>query len=261
MGWIDKYEDGGKLSPKQFTLDYIQSPKYKERLTSSGYSPEDEIKNRLSIPQGINTYRQYGAPTEQEKLQFNAEGRAYTSGGSSYLPKRNAIVVDEQQAEKYNINPNYIEAHELGHAELGSRGNINEETGIRESRLNPYDVEAITNRLKPDANKVYRTAPDEIKSDLNSLRYELYDKGLYDAGTEDFNEDILNKVDNSYIKNRLQKSYSDDDIIWLMNNIAKASQPSSGISAKNGTQLQSSKKLINFTNYNSSSNWLDKYSE
>lgn len=209
-------------TPKQFTKKYIGSPKYKERLKSSGYDADAEIKERSSNVESIRTYGQYGKPSLGKQLKFKDEGRPHTaSGGSSFLPEENAIVVDHKQAEEYKIAPESIEAHEFGHAETGVGGVVNDEkTGIRKSRLNESDNEQIITRLKDDANEVYKKAPDEIKSDMNALRFELQEKKLYDAGTEDFDKSILDKLDNSYIKTRLLKNYSKDDLEWMMNNIA-----------------------------------------
>jgi len=234
--WGGMYANGGDTTPKDFTLNYIQSPKYKERLTSSGYDINTEIPERLDNVQDISTYGQYGAPSLYKQAQFKLDNRPYTStGGSAFLPGNKSIIVDYKQAKDLGINPTSIESHEFGHGEVDSH--LNGDTRI--SRLNPQDVSDITGRLKETANPVYKKAPDEIKADLNALRYELKNKGLYDAGTQDFNQDILNKMDKSYIRNRLGKAYSDEDLIWLMNNIAKVNQPSTNIVAATGGLLTS----------------------
>jgi len=225
------FADGGEVTPKQFTQRYIQSPKYKERLTSSGYDVNPEINTRLNNVNTVKTFGQYGIPSRENRLNFESTGRPYTPGGSSYLPQSNAIVIDHKQAEKLGIPASSIESHEFGHAELGSRGGGNIPMT---SRLNEYDSNQIINRLLPTANPIYKQAPDEIKSDLNSLRYELFNKGLYDAGMEDFNKEHLNQINDSYIRDRLGKNYSDEDLIWLMNNIAQNNQPNKIIAAGGG---------------------------
>lgn len=255
-GWLKKYEDGGKLTPKQFMQQYVQSPKYEQRLSSSGYDVNDEIPARLENIEKTRSYNQYGAPGSQVQARFQQEGRPFTRGGSSFLPKSNAIIVDLKQAEEKGISPDYISAHEFGHAETGVTGEYDDVTGIRKSRLNAYDNESIINRLGEKANPIFKKVPDEIKSDLSGLRYELYDKDIYDAGTEDFKLEDLQKLDNSYIKNRLLKNYSEEDLEWLMNNIASTDGKDKTLStmAKNGGQLKKSNQLRTFTN-----GWVDKY--
>lgn len=236
---INTLADGGRLDPKDFTGRYIQSPKYKERLESSGYDTEKEILERLENLQGVSTYGQYGAPSLLKQVDFKLQGRPFTThGGSSFLPSENAVVIDHKQAEKYGLPPSSVEAHEYGHVETGVDGVVyDKNTGIRNSRLNKSDTQQIINRLKSSANPRYKKVPDEIKSDMNALRYELFDKGIYDAGKEDFNQDLLNKSGDSYIKERLGRSYEDEDLIWLMNNIAKTNNKTLGIMAANGGKL------------------------
>lgn len=236
---INTLADGGRLDPKDFTGRYIQSPKYKERLESSGYDTTKEIPERLGNLQGVSTYGQYGAPSLLKQADFKSQGRPFTThGGSSFLPVENAIVIDHKQAKEYGLPPSSIEAHEYGHVETGVGDVVyDKNTGVRNSRLNKADTQQIINRLKSSANPRYKKVPDEIKSDMNALRYELFNKGIYDAGKEDFNQDILNKSGDSYIRERLGRNYKDEDLIWLMNNIAKTNNKTSGIMAANGGKL------------------------
>lgn len=238
-------QDGGEITPRKFTERYLQSPKFIERLTTSGYNPEEEQLERLKNVEGVRVQGQYGQPSLLKQLKFETEGIPYTSGGSSYLPGQKAIVVDHEQAKKYNIAPDIIEAHEFGHAETYKPEKKDEKTEIRSSRLNEYENKNIINRLLNTANPTYKKNTDEIKSDINALRYELLNKGIYDAGYEDLDLEDLQRLDDSYIKGRLLKNYSEDDLIWLMNNIAM----------NNNSKLQKTNEFSNFTN----SNWLEKY--
>jgi len=243
-----QYADGGEVTPKKYAQQYVQSPKYKERLSSSGYeNVEDEIKERLSKIINTKTYSQYGEPQPNKVLEFEKQGIPYTKGGSSYLPEDNAIITDYKQAEKLGIKPEYITAHEFGHSEVYAPNNPL--TEIRESRLNEKDVNDIIQRLSPNSNPTYKKVPDEVKADLNALRYELYNKGIYDAGHEDIDEPTLQRLEDSYIKDRLLKNYKEEDIIWLMNNIAM----------NNERRLQKLNQFSNFTSPPPSNQWLDKY--
>jgi len=216
--YIPTFAGGGTLSPKDFTMSYIQSPKYRERLASSGYNVDDEIRQRLGNVSGLRTYGQYGALSEPQQAKLRSVGRPFnpsSSGGSTFLPGK-GIIVDYKQAEKLGASPKGIEAHEFGHGEVGSRLNGNAHT----SRLNQYDRDAFLNRLKPTANPVYRTAPDEMKADTNAFKYLLQQQGIYNPGTQDLNQEMLNQSEDSFIKNRLLQNYNPEDLIWLMNNIA-----------------------------------------
>lgn len=69
--------------------------------------------------------------------------------------------------------------------------------------------------------------PSEIKADLDGLRYQLYRKGIFDSTkTKEFTNKHLDAIKKSDIKddlmfNRLKRHYKDEDIIWILNNIAQ----------------------------------------
>jgi hypothetical protein len=114
------------------------------------------------------------------------------------------------------------------------------------------------------------TRPEEMKADIDALRFELFKDKIYDARTQDFKQEHLDKAKNSLRKQRLQKHYTDEDLIYLMNTIAQQNkgQKSSEVSiAKNGINQADENSLVkldqltNFTNYNKPQpgGWLNKY--
>jgi hypothetical protein len=68
-------------------------------------------------------------------------------------------------------------------------------------------------------------AAQEVKADLDGLRYLLYTEGIHDASSEDFSTEDLEKAkkklwNKSITLRRLLHQYSDEDLEWLLNNIA-----------------------------------------
>lgn len=117
--------------------------------------------------------------------------------------------------------------------------------------------ETLTRFNKWKSETQHDNAPGEVRGDINSLRYVLADKGIWDITSQNpstFNAEMLNKlykvkdINTPIIKkgwkettekrpstikgveepktpglilDRLRARYSDEDIIWMINNIAK----------------------------------------
>ena len=219
MGWLDKYsQDIPKAQAgetiRKWNLDYINSPKYKERLESSGYENIDkEIKIRnknvknTKIKYIDDKQSHYDFPTKTVNIR-DMDDEFLTSTGSNVL------------------------SHELGHAEIDSK---NKMTG----RLNKEDYSQLYGRANRSGAKKHDLDPRESKADINALRYELMQQGIYDAGKQDFTKEHLNKSKNSFIKERLLKNFSEEDLIYIMNNVANNSSKTNIPIAQNGiTQLK-----------------------
>ena len=71
-----------------------------------------------------------------------------------------------------------------------------------------------------DMSIIHDEKATEVKSDLNALRYNLFTNDISDPKKENVTKEHLKKLENNFIKNRLLKVYSEEDLIWLMNNIA-----------------------------------------
>jgi len=224
------------LTPEQFTIDYINSPKYKERLINSGYkNPNQVIKNRANEVNGVQIIDQNGKPNVFEKTWLKMQGVPYSTDGSQYHSEINTIVMDnitdKAKKELDKIGYNSVKAHELGHSELkGAPLNRKDQDELFD-RLKAYkfdvdltkeDINDIKNRAKGEYNNVHHDLrPQENKSDLNGLRFLLKKEGIYDAGKENFTKEHLKKVKNNFFKKRLQENYTDENLIWLMNNVAQ----------------------------------------
>lgn len=239
--WLDqqKFQDGRSIdlpiqkidtiSSKQFILDYINSPKYKERLKSSGYK---DVDNEIEA-------RKYNI--EDTRIKYigddllDAINKPSIKGVGSYHDfYSNTAYIDKNEVKNINSielpNPSSeesVEAHELSHSEI----NIPNITKLRPMLTNPKILE-MPNRLnKGDRvilesmliNKeadVHDKNAGENKADLNSFRYELFRDNIYDAGKQEFSKEHLKKSKNSFTKDRLLKNFGKDNLIILMNNIA-----------------------------------------
>lgn len=204
---------GGRVTPQSFTQNYIQSGNYIQRLENSGYNnPENVIKQRLANVNTTNTIYQDGKPNILEQVYNKITDTPYSTQGSKYDPNTNTIIIDSQTDESKsngNTNKNAVKAHEFGHSELSK------------IPLNRFDSEQLVDRLKTTVKNIHDLSPEENKSDLNTYRYLLQQEGIYDAGKDVFKKEHLNNSKKSFYKDRLLKNYSENDLIWLMNNVAQ----------------------------------------
>jgi len=238
------------ITPKQFTLEYLNSPKYRERLKNSGYEDVDgEIKRRLA---GTNPeVFPYKAPPAPNVIQ-SLLGKKQEEGerGSYYSPFTKKIQLDS----KYNIDthrdvyPNAtqptseeIETHERSHATTSL---------FPEDRFNKTDIRRLTNYHKKDKNiPEHDLIPGENKADLDAFRYLLKREGVYDAGKQDFTPEMFKRTKKSATKDRLQSVYSDEAIIYLMNNVAQNEDDNLVYGQNGGTIRDFYVNYLNSPNY------------
>jgi|TARA_R110000823_G_scaffold313799_4_gene441841 hypothetical protein len=226
-----QYANGGSMNcggpgqppcdndPKTFLNDYINSPKYKERLESSGYDDTTtQIKKRSNNIKNSNYVEQESKPGLLKQLQHKWDDTPYSNYGSKYDDRLNTVIHDKAQTKELGIEKNSVLAHEYSHT---SMDNINKNTKNSRFLLNDYDTNELNKRLKSYRGQtLHDKKPTENKADLDALRYELNNQGIYNAGKSNFTKDHLKKSRNSFLKNRLLRNYSEKDLIWLMNNIA-----------------------------------------
>jgi hypothetical protein len=252
---------------KDFMSNYINSPKFKERLASSNYNDvEGQVTKRSNNIDNTNYVEQNRELSFLEALNKRAYDQPYSTQGSKYDERLNTLIYDKQQDIDYGIGKNSVIAHEYGHAAVDSTPKLGDVPSSPDKRflLNDYDSNELTSRLRKYKGQTqHDLKPTENKSDLDAFRFELSQQGIYDAGKEDITKDILKKGKDSFIKKRLLKNYKEKDLMWLMNNIASIDNSRSDLSmmAKNGSSLVELNQLTNFTNYNTPQpgGWLDKY--
>lgn len=211
-GGLAKYPDGGTTNDvKNFYLDYMSSPNYKQRLIHQGYSnPDQVIKDRSTNVQNTRM--------------------GISSDGSEYLAKYNIAKLDNDDLKKYHISLADVTAHELSHA-AGSvfyAPNPNDTLNANDVKdinaRNTYYPHATTFREMGDTEAFHDAQASEFKADMDTLRYKLKRDNIYDTGKQQFNQDFLNKAKQKYKNNgevqRLLKRVSDKNLIYLMNNVA-----------------------------------------
>ena len=220
-----KAQTGTELDPvQQWNLDYVNSPKYKERLMSSGYENlNEEINNRAQNILDTNIYYENpGILGALKQFRWPVQSGSHTDGENINLD----YPYDLEGMEKYykedmmsSPTKEEILAHELGHREISGKSPY--------GRLNTYDIRNLRDRGMnlPRVNAHDKKAK-EMKSDLNAFRYNLMKQGIYDAGKEEFTKEHLKKAKKTFSKDRLDQNYSDKNLIWLMNNIAENNTPS-----------------------------------
>lgn len=223
---------------RNWHLDYINSPKYKDRLRKQGYSDvnqvihdrRERVQNAVIVPQ----------PDKEI-------GSAYKSG-------LNKIFIDPDQVSDLETTRDDVLAHEMGHVTNSSvntqfdpnyrvlttpsntslsRGE-EEYIGLRNKNVGPrllYAARESADKHNKTISDVlsdlrHDSSPYESKSDMDALRYILKQENLYDAGRQDFTPEILKKakknkaVKKSYNSKRLFNNFSDEDLIDIMNNVA-----------------------------------------
>jgi len=232
-----------KLNPKDYLESYLQSPVYIKRLEGQDYkTPQDVANFRLNRFKDTGIYNQSSEDNFIQNTYRNLRGFPdATFTGSAYDGNSNKLTLnnelDQKKKEKnkfrkgQNLDPQATEAHELSHASINAV-KLNEKDNFELfNRLQGYQIdEDFRQEDKDDLIKQYGydglfhdAKPTENKADLDALRYLMYKKNIYDTRKDgEFKKEHLNKLDNKdFIKNRLRTQYKDEDIIWLMNNIAQ----------------------------------------
>lgn len=243
--YFPQFQQGGtKVDPvMQFHLDYVNSPKYKERLTSSGY------KNvPLEIEERVNNLKRteisYSRPSAWEaisNLEFQPMAGSHFSDYKVNLDYKTDVPSLKKHYPDFQIpKQNEILAHELTHSQI-YKPNV----PATQSRLNEYDIRNLVGRgRKTQEINNHDRDPAENKADLDAYRYLLKKSGKYDAGKEEFNEGHLKIPIKSFAKDRLQRNYSDKSLIWLMNHVADSSEVSENNIAQQGGTITDNEKAF-----------------
>ncbi len=200
--------------PLDFAKYYYNSPKHQERMIDSGYD-QDQIDER-------SAFLDQDGPTINHVLDKAIKNRIKDQGlepGSVASPTENTIWLDKQADAEQGFNTKEVLPHELAHLSTKFEG------------LNKTDTKEIIDRHKvikdggSFTDKEHeKTWALEQKADLDAIRYMLYEAGVYDAGVEDFDiydmREAYELLKDSKIFQRMLESYSEDDFMWLMNNVA-----------------------------------------
>tara|TARA_R110000765_G_scaffold44935_5_gene92915 strand:+ start:497 stop:4789 length:4293 start_codon:yes stop_codon:yes gene_type:complete len=181
---------------RQEAVNYINSPGYLKILSKNYDNPKAEQKARLkrvsSVPYEI-----------KDKIGLKS---GYING--LYLPDTHSIELE-------NWGYKGIPLEEFNHSSVWGRMSDREKEGIN----------------KAIGGGDYDKDPQEVQNRLMMLKKAAKEAGLYDYNKEDFTKDHLLKLKESIKKNPKKYNYqqinsliknvkSDNDLIWLMNNVA-----------------------------------------
>jgi len=217
-----KLQQGGFIEAKNWTTNYLKSPKYKERqlkmnntevaLTGTTQPSVDSmVQTRLN---NINLVK----PTY---VKNDISGNSNVKGELDTMDNLLRIRTDLGETGSISV-------HELSHASTRGEQPYSQAFNYKypsNTMIKPGGS-AMTNRYDP-----YIQSPTEVKARLDSIRFQMSKKGLYDAGTQDFTNDSLQKLQNDKqiinsddyksLEGQLPYDRKGESLKWLMNNIAK----------------------------------------
>lgn len=219
------------LSPKNYLVNYMNSPVYNKRLTTTGVGSKPQ-----SLEDMYNT-----------NIFHNDEysSQSFTKGQSNKynpLPVRlgtNNIVINPNQIKVDGANEDEVQAHELSHLQ---RNLTPSEQNLFSSRnISPLNTD-LMNKYKTSgsrlpigdyiehidhANTTYHDVrPGENKADLDALRYQMYKGGIYDTSKGDLDLPTLQKalsdptIKGSATTRRLLENFKPEDLVYLNNSVA-----------------------------------------
>lgn len=253
---IYHYATGGQAGPTDppvnpldrevldWNVAYINSPKYRERL--SNFYKYPEVVQRVRGERIANV--KFNPTTEGTRaMSYYGNGNDITIGP---LGVKN-IVLNSPKGANPSLLRQEITAHELGHGTnaatrersdsptAGTALSDREQRYIldRNQKITPARRTEVYRQMQdpksPDRfsgdildDVEHDLAPTESMSDVNALRFLLNKKKVYDAGTQDFNAEHLNKarqdkdLQKSFIFKRLQENFQDKDLIDILNKVA-----------------------------------------
>lgn len=226
-----------ELTPKQFYNSYLKSANFEKRaLETRVEDPQELAGERL---RNINKLKVTEKPSKT---------------GSIYLFDKNEIKLDPRDYDGYNVTKDNVLGHEFGHAAGALKPsktiakeltmNRTEEMMFDDRRkYRPGDKSMNDLPVKKMIDTIYSSQPSEAKADMDALRFRLKKDGIYDTGTQEFKIEHLKEAKKKYHDNRFLKNYKDEDILYLMNNIASNNKPDNNIfKAKYGGNLYEAEK-------------------
>lgn len=236
---------------KDWTVNYINSPMYQKRLIREQTGGEDRMDrdNRL---QAFQTQQQRAERVKTGNTHFvdqiaykpqvylglntldpNVVKEDATFASIKDLPvKANDVVLERNLPERYSTSP----AHEFSHqSTMATKG------------MSDFARLGISQRVAPGTSS-YLSKPTEIKARMDAVRYQLEQQGLYNAGSQEFTQDVLDKArQNEAVKGNQnfieleqilkgKNGTADENLLWMFNNVA-STQPARGAQANRLMQL------------------------
>ncbi len=230
----DITQSKNKLSSKNFLLDYIKSDSYRDKLEKSNYKDVDsEIERRYNNLKYTNVKHINKPGDFLKKFKKNNLFKGSEFVKPENLDKYGEIILDyKQHSSDPSIKDYPIEdilSHEYSHALMNSKAGGYKPQYRKDSvtdfissdLLNESDAKDIATRIiDTDDSDMHDLSTNEKKADLDAFKFILNRDGVYDARKEIFTKKHLKESEDSFIKKRLLKNFSEKDLIYLMNKIA-----------------------------------------
>lgn len=222
---------------KNFLANYMDSPMYKKRLINFNITTPTDSQDLLNTaissingPGSIAYTKQSSSKTDTQHARFPiTQGKSNINidrGQIGYI--NNLYDVDQQ--------PDHIMAHELSHVSrqlspeeedlIGSLNKKKDEATAYSEYKKSGVVDPFSTFLDAAYSGTHDARPNEIKADLDALRYSMFKKGIYNTTDRDMTiEDYKKASQDSEIKKslefkRLMDRFKPEDIIKLNNTIA-----------------------------------------
>ena len=238
MKYIKKLQSGGTTNKDRINYyrEYINSPKYKERIfnaqnESTGKSMSKGILDKLTQTtidksnDAINTVNIFPIDPKDKVNTHKFIDGIY----GAYSPMAHTIF--HKKTDRPIMGEVII--HELSHA--SSLGN---------KLIPPYTQTTVPELVGQKRNSYYGD-PTEIKARFDSLRFYAKQKGLYDAGKEDFTKKHLDKILNDpfmnkqYFMKEIKEKYlkNPSNFIKAMNIMADSGGQNNVLKAQSGSVI------------------------
>lgn len=226
-GWIAN-------DARDYVSNYHLTPKFQERL--------DNAWRGLGVisPGFVHRHTEGARSTPYEHLPevmaADTKGASYAidnrryGDGSNYSEAHHIQLrpnKDKLDTADYGQFKTILQAaapHEFAHSSSGFHAEL---SGPKNLTIPEAQQREIARRSVDP--KAYGAIPEETRGDLMAARYALHRLGIYDAGTEDFTPQHLERFIQTLRQNgtpnaaleRLLKTFGAENVIWLMNNIAQ----------------------------------------
>src|SRR6185369_681495 len=225
-------ESQSDIGPISFLNSYYESPEFK-RKSGGNYEANKSIYKKgaqMYVPKIVESDKEGSHSVGPDELFYS---KRFEEKGSP------TVVLDKKQAKdlKYDLF-NDVLPHEYAHTTRRLSPN-DEQKFILKNKNNL--VKTLFESYKQDSSGMqsgktfsdwahtiadHTQLPGENYSDLNSLRWNLYKAGIYDARKGQMNVEHLKKamsdpkLKDNELFNRLLKSFSPEDIVELNNTVA-----------------------------------------
>jgi hypothetical protein len=212
-------------SVADFYDQYLNSPKYRERLIKQGYTNPDEVIS--SRKHRLDKRQVYWTPNQ---------GSTY----DGYFQ----VTLDPNEIHSKGYSFPATVAHEFGHM-VGAVPSSEYDGILKYKYMKPKEVNLInkSNKLfrKNKNYDLHEARPWEAKADVDALRYMLYKDNIYDAGQQDITPEILKKAREKYTTKEFKDlftNFSDESLIEIMNTVAQTEQLNKLPMAKAGKKIK-----------------------